>query len=269
MLVVEEIKEKRTRFAGATKKQLKLVNPSVDSRASKAHPELEPHLGKSYLRICGEQRTSIPDFFDHLPDVRDVDVSINKLETLPESLWRATQITKLSIGFNPLKTLPEGIGQLKALTSLSLRGCPFETLPDALAGAKKLTELRLSECEKLNVDAALFVIAKLSKLKLLTLPLSHSLTSLAPLAQLPLKSLTLSGARVQCSSRLPAGLGQLKKLEDLDIEYADEVAQLPEAVEDVRALRIIFSKKFTDDDIRKSVASQPEKLYLRAFADTL
>jgi hypothetical protein len=137
-----------------------------------------------------------------------------------------------------------------------------------LAGAKNLTRLIITECEELDVDAALQVIAKLPKLKELSLPLSGTLTSLTALGQLPLKSLTLSGARVQHPERLPAGLGLLKKLTNLDIEYADDI-QLPESPEDIRPLRLLFSKKFTDDDIRQSILKQPEKLYLQAFVKTL
>jgi hypothetical protein len=269
VLVVEDIKAKRTRFASATKKQFKLVKSPVVPGADKATPDMIPFLGKTNVGMCSEQRTSLPEFFEHLPDLRELDVSINRLETLPESLWRATQLTSLDLSFNPLKTLQDGIGNMKALRSLLLRGCPLETLPDALAGAKNLTNLRVTECKELDVDKALLVIAKLPKLKELSLPLSHTLTSLAPLAHLPLKSLLLQGSSVQHPSRLPSGLGQLKKLTDLRIEYADDIAQLPEAPEDVSALRLLFSKHFTDDDIRQSALKQPSKLYLRAFADTL
>jgi Leucine-rich repeat (LRR) protein len=269
LLVVEDIKAKQTRFASATKKQFKLMKPPIVAGADKATPDMIPYLGKSYVRMCGEQRTSIPEFFKHLPDLRELDVSINRIETLPESLWQATQLTYLDLSFNPLKTLPDGIAKMKALCTLSLRGCPLAALPDTLAGAKNLTKLIVTECEELDVDAALLVIAKLPKLKELSLPLSGSLTSLAPLAQLQMKSLLLNGIHVQHPSRLPAGLSQLKKLTDLRIEYADDIAQLPEAPDDVRSLRLLFAKRFTDDDIRQSALKQPEKLYLRAFVDTL
>ena len=269
VLVVEEIKAKQTRFAGTTKKLLKLVKPPVAKGAAKPSAELIPFLGKTSVRMISEQRTSLPEFFEHLPDLRELDVSSNRLETLPDSLWRAVQLTSLDLGYNPLKTLPDGIANMKALTSLWLRSCPLKALPDALAGAKNLTSLNITGCEALDADAALLVIAKLPKLKALALPLSRSLTSLTPLAQLPLKSLVLSGSYVQHPNRLPSGLGQLKKLTDLRIEYADDIAQLPEAPEDVRALRLLFSKRFTDDDIRQSAHKQPAKLYMRAFVETL
>ncbi len=269
LLVVEEIKAKQTRFAGATEKQLKMVKQPVDSGTGKTPSELLPFLGKTSVRIASEQLNSLPKFFEHLPDLRELDLSLNRLEMLPESLWHATQLTALDVSFNPLKVLPEGIANLKALRSLSLRGCPITVLPDALAGAKNLTELNLTECAELDIDAAVLVLAKLPKLRELSLPLSCSLTSLASLAQLPLKSLLLKGANVQRPSRLPAGLGQLQKLTDLRIEYADDVAELPESKEDIHALRLLFSKRFTDDDIRQSALKQPSKLYLQAFADTL
>jgi len=195
ILIAEDIKEKRTLFAGATKKHLKLV-----------------------------QQQAAP--------------AADKKET-------------------------------KSTTSLSFRGSKIHEPPASLADEKNLTELNLTECENLDVDKALLVIAKLPKLKELSLPLSQSLTSLAPLANVPIKTLYLRGTHVKHPDRLPSGLSQLKKLKDLRIEYADDIAQLPEAAEDIRALRLLFSPKFTDDDIRQSAARQPEKLYLQAFVKTL
>ncbi len=274
VIIVEDLKTKRTQVAATTKKHLQSIKQTVapETKKTAAAPttkEMKPHLGKAYIRMVSEQRTSLPDFFEHLPDLRELDVSINKLETLPESLWRATQITDLDLGFNPLKELPEGIGNMKALRTLSLRGCQIETLPQALTGAKNISNLILTECTKLDVDKALQIIAQLPKLKDLSLPLSRSLTSLAPLANLPLKELYLSGVYVEHPDRLPAGLGQLKKLTSLRIQYANNVALLPENPEDVKALRLIFNKNFTDEDIRNSAKKQPEVLYLQAFVKTL
>lgn len=268
IIVVEDIKSKQTRFAGVTARHLKLVMPSTP-KGAKSSPELKPFIGKPHVRIVAEQRTSLPDFFDELPDLRELEVSSNRLTALPESLLRAEQLTSLDLSFNPIDDLPAGIAGLKSLRSLSLRGCPIKTLPEALPEIKTLSNLNLSECAELDVDRALSVISRMPKLKDLTLPLSRSLTSLAPLANLSLKSLYLSGASVQHPDRLPSGLGQLKKLADLRIEYADDVAKLPDSAEDLNALRLIFSRKFTDDDIRKSVAKQMEKLYLQAFVKTL
>ncbi len=273
ILVMEEVKAKRTICVCATMDQLQAFTAPAAAPTGMLAPELQqiltPLLGKASVRMASERRTSLPDFFDHLPDLREIDVSSNRLETLPDSLWRATALTTLDISFNPLTRLADGIGNLKALRSLSLRGCPIPYLSDALGGAKHLTKLILSECEELDVDAALAVIAKLPKLKDLTLPLSRSLTSLAPLAHLPLKALQLNGFSVARPDRLPAGLGQLKKLTDLRIEYADDIALLPVALDDVHALRLLFAKRFTDADIRRSALQQPSKLYLQAFADTL
>lgn len=238
VLVVEEIKARTTRVAASTKKQLKLVEPPGKKNIPGVSAEAEPYLGMSYVRMVGEERTTLPEFFEHLPDLRDLDVSINRIGTLPESLWRAVQITSLDLSFNPVKVIPDGIGNLKALRSLHLRRCPIEVLPDALVGANNLTRLIITECSQLDVDRALLVIAQLPKLKDLSLPLSRTLTSLAPLARLPLKSLYLNGVYVTRPARLPSGLGQLKKLKDFRVEYADDVTQLPEAPEDIEALRL-------------------------------
>lgn len=271
LLIVEDLKAKETRCACTTEDQLNAIREPAGASniAPELAKEIAPYAGKSHVRIVSEKRTSIPDMFDHLPEMRELDLSSNQLQTLPDSLWRAKELTSIDLSFNPLTTLPDGLGNLKSLRSLSLRGCAFQTLPIALAGAKNLTKLLLTECVDLDVDAALQVIAKLTKLKDLSLPLSPSLTTLAPIAHLPLKSLQINGLYVKTPDRLPSGLGQLKKLTDLRIEYADEVAGLPEAQEDIQALRLLFGKRFTDDDIRKSATRQPEKRYLQAFAATL
>jgi hypothetical protein len=273
IVLVEDIKAKQTRCACTTMDQINAfkatVAPSEDKLALELSPLLIPLLGKSRLRMVAAQLESFPDIFDYLRDLRELDVSSNGLEALPDSLWRATELIAMDISFNSMTTLTDGIGNLKSLRSLSLRGCPLRKLPSGLTGAKQLTKLNLSACAELDVDAALEVIAKLPKLKDLTLPLSISLTSLAPLAHLPLKSLQLNGIHVRHPDRLPAGLGQLHKLSDLRIEYADDIAQLPANQEDIDALRLLFSKRFTYADIRQSALMQPSKLYLRAFADSL
>jgi hypothetical protein len=176
---------------------------------------------------------------------------------------------ELDLSHQPLTDVADAIGNADTLRALNLRGCPITSLPACLVGAKKLEKLLLAECAKLDVDAALVIIAQLPKLKTLGLPLSRSLTTLKPLAKLPLRSLTLVGANVPLAKQLPAGIGQLKKLTDLRIEYADAVATLPRAPADVQALRLLFHRRFSDDDIRKSAKAQPEKKYLAAFVKTL
>lgn len=211
-------------------------------------------------------------FAQNIPIPKDpnkVDLSMQKLEVLPDSVWSNKKATYLNLSFNKFKELPEQIGELKELRELWLRGCLIETLPDSLAKAKNLKKLIVSECQYLDVEKTLQVITKLTKLEVLWMPLSEKLTSLAPLAKLPLKHLRLSGIYVKRPDRLPAGLAQLKKLTNLDIEYADEIELLPEAKEDIDALRVIFSKKFTIDDIRKSIAKQPEVRYLQEYLKTL
>jgi hypothetical protein len=177
--------------------------------------------------------------------------------------------SELDLSHRPLTDVSDAIGDVRELRALNLRGCPIASLPAALLGAKKLEKLLLAECGQLDVDAALVIIAQLPKLKTLGLPLSRSLTTVSPLAKLPLRSLTLVGANVAQALQLPAGIGQLEKLTDLRIEYADAVAILPKAPADVQALRLLFHPRFSDDDIRKSAKAQPEKKYLAAFVKTL
>jgi Leucine-rich repeat (LRR) protein len=118
----------------------------------------------------------------------------------------------LDLSRNPLAELPAAIGQAKNLRALFLRGCKLAALPASRSACKNLQSLWLEECAELDVDVALQVIAQLPKLKMLSLPLSRSLTSLAPLSASKLRTLWLRGNGVELGERLPAGLGKLPQL---------------------------------------------------------
>jgi hypothetical protein len=229
--------------------------------------ESSSELDGKQVRLSGQKRESLPDIFEQLTELQQLDVSINALRSVPESLWRAPALEVLDLSHNPLETLSAAISGAPRLRSLGLRSCALKSLPDALPN--RLEAIFLTGCDQLDVDQALHVLAKLPKLKQLSLPLSTSLTTLAPLAGSALKSLELAGNGVKLPRQLPAGLGQLSKLRDLRITYADEIAILPRAAEDVQALRLLFSKRFSDADIRKSASAQPQVRYLTAFVKTL
>lgn len=122
-------------------------------------------------------------------------------EYAPVNATKTPAPIDLDLSGKPLVDVSDAIGNVQALRSLNLRGCPITTLPAALVGAKKLEKLLLAECDKLDVPAALVIIAQLPRLKTLGLPLSPSLTTLEPLAKLPLRSLTLVGANVALERR--------------------------------------------------------------------
>jgi hypothetical protein len=268
----DTIEESRaTRYAESGRE---LVTQIVQQLAAELVPAATPAeppnpLAGPQVRLMGQKLETLPYPFEQLKELTELDLSINRLTAVPDSLWRAPALRVLDLSHNPLAKLSDAVGQAKELRSLGLRSTALTELPEGLATAKKLEKIYLSGCAKLKVDSVLHVLARLPKLKELSLPLSKSLTTLAPLAGSGLKSLVLAGNGVELAGQIPAGLGQLPKLADLRIEYADAIAQLPRATEDVRALRLLFAKRFSDDDIRKSARAQPENLYLAAYAKTL
>jgi len=247
---------------------LKLLQELRSFDAPEAEAEAAPYAQQKTLRFASEKRDSLPDIFDQLTLLTELDASMNRLQAVPDSLWRAPSLRILDLSHNPLTSLSAAVGNAKSLRSLGLRSCELATLPPELAQLKNLEALYLTGCAKLEVDAALRVIAHLPKLKDLALPLSRSLTTLAPLAGTKLKALRLAGNGVDLPPRLPDGIGQLLKLKDLRIEYADDVAE-PRAAEDVRALRLLFHPRFGAADMRKAAQGKPHVRYLAAFIRTL
>jgi hypothetical protein len=268
-IVVETSKPASTRVACADQRLLGKLEDASATKLTAPTKLLAPFADKASVRLPFAKLTSLPDVFESLPMLAELDVSGNQLTVLPDSLWRAPALKKLDLSRNPLTTLPDLLGQAQRLESLFLRGCKLALLPRTLADCKRLQHLWLEECAELDVDAALQVIARLPKLKELSLPLSRTLSTLAPLAASKVRTLWLRGNGVALPERLPAGIGQLPQLKDLRIEYADGVAGLPKSQADVRALRLLFHPRFSDADIRKSARAQPEKRYLAAFASTL
>lgn len=81
------------------------------------------------------------------PDkVYSLDLSMQKLEELGDSIAIFTNLESLDISFNRFVALPESLSQLKNLKYLSISGCyDLETIPDGLNSLTNLEELRIED----------------------------------------------------------------------------------------------------------------------------
>ena len=75
---------------------------------------------------------------------KTLDLSGQRLTTLPPELGRLTALTRLDLANNRLTTLPPEIGQLTALTQLFLINNQLTTLPPELGRLTALRELFLA-----------------------------------------------------------------------------------------------------------------------------
>ena len=75
--------------------------------------------------------------------LKELDLSNNKLEEIPESISNMTSLEKLSLNRNVITNLPETIGDMQSLKILELWDNELETLPDEIKDLKTLQELEM------------------------------------------------------------------------------------------------------------------------------
>ena len=77
--------------------------------------------------------------------MQELNLSWNRLETLPKEIGELKRLQELHIYWNQLKTLPKEIRELKKLKVLDLSGNRLETLPKEIGGLANLRGLYLYE----------------------------------------------------------------------------------------------------------------------------
>ena len=85
--------------------------------------------------------------------VYSLDLSMQKIEELGDSISLFVNLESLDISFNRFKSLPESIISLPNLKYLSISGCyDLETIPDNLQKLSNLEELRVEDMMALPHD---------------------------------------------------------------------------------------------------------------------
>uniref|UniRef100_A0A8C3N349 Uncharacterized protein n=1 Tax=Geospiza parvula TaxID=87175 RepID=A0A8C3N349_GEOPR len=97
------------------------------------------HLDLSFNRL-----STLPSCILHLPSLRVLLVSHNCLVTLPEDFGCLSKLTFFSAMKNQLKDLPQSIGELSMLQDLDLSENALELLPEEVGNLHNCTELDLS-----------------------------------------------------------------------------------------------------------------------------
>ncbi|CAN6457906.1 unnamed protein product [Victoria cruziana] len=130
-------------------------------------PEKEAWAGAERISLAGNQITSLhqnpyspnlvalslhanpslssisPEFFDQMAELRFLDLSLTKLDSLPESVCKLVKLRSLDLGFNRCLKNIAHIGTLRELLVLDLSGTPLEELPEEIGELTQLRELLL------------------------------------------------------------------------------------------------------------------------------
>ncbi|CAN8214824.1 unnamed protein product [Coccothraustes coccothraustes] len=144
------------------------------------------HLDLSFNRL-----STLPGCILHLPSLRVLLVSHNSLVTLPEDFGCLSKLTFFSAMKNQLKDLPQSIGELSMLQDLDLSENALEMLPEEVGNLHNCTELDLSGNCLLSIPDSLANLKSLRRLHLhsnLLVTVPASLASLPNLSRLDLQN---------------------------------------------------------------------------------
>ncbi|MHA1232721.1 MAG: leucine-rich repeat domain-containing protein [Candidatus Helarchaeota archaeon] len=184
-----------------------------------------------YLNLSMNKLKTLPDFFHKLESLQELYLGINQLRTLPESFGNLKSLRELYLGVNKLRTLPDSFGNMSSLQILNLSKNELTTLPESFSNLKSLRILSLSNNQLRTLPES---FGNLKSLQILDLRYNQ-LTTL-PESFGNLKSLQELYLGVNQLRTLPESFGSLKSLQILDLSSIG-LRILPESFGDLKSLR--------------------------------
>jgi len=150
--------------------------------------------------------------YNSIDSIVKLDLSINKLESLPKLFGNLSNLQKLDLGDNNLNSLPESFGRLSNLQKLDLGSNKLKSLPVSFGNLSNLQEVDLGDN---NLEILLESFGNLSNLQKLDLSINNleilpeSFGNFSNLQNLDLGSNKLKN--------LPVRFGNLSNLQNLDL----------------------------------------------------
>ncbi|MFX1323465.1 MAG: leucine-rich repeat domain-containing protein [Promethearchaeota archaeon] len=174
-------------------------------------PEALKYLSSLKILILRyNQLTKLPNWIKKLDCLEVLNVNVNSLNQLSDSIGELKNLKELLLWQNELNYLPNPIGNLKNLEILNLRLNQIKELPSSIGKLSSLKELNLHDNQLIWLPDS---IGSLNKLEILNLSWN-------------------------CIKALPESLGELTKLKTLDLER-NELVSLPENIGSLSSLKYL------------------------------
>ncbi len=148
-----------------------------------------------------------------LQKLEKLDLSVNRIGTLPEIIGKLINLKALEVSHNELTELPDSIGNLANLKELLLDNNQLTKLPESIGNLVNLQELLLYNSQLTELPESFGKLVNLQLLRLDNNQLTELPESIGGLLNLEL--LDLMGNKLE---ELPKTIIKLKKLRVLDIK---------------------------------------------------
>ncbi|KAF7139543.1 hypothetical protein RHSIM_Rhsim07G0125000 [Rhododendron simsii] len=173
----------------------------------------------------------LPVSLGKLSNVYELNLSQNHIMALPATIGSLLALTKLDIHSNQLINLPESFGELVNLTDLDLHANMLKSLPPSFGDLNNLSNLDLSSNHFTHLPDLIGKLTSLKKLNVETNELEElpfSIGSCSSIVELRLDFNQLKA--------LPEAIGKLEGLEILSLHY-NKVKRLPTTIGNLSKLR--------------------------------
>src|SRR3990167_8007084 len=183
----------------------------TDENRQEAKLRIENFLNdesKNILDLSSLSLTSLPPIFNADPFIKrltKLDISNNRLTSLPGEIGGLRALQRLLVSFNQLTSLPAEIGRLQALKHLWVSKNQLTSLPAEIGGLQALRELWVNNNQLTSLPAEIGGLQALQELNVA----SNRLTS------------------------LPAEIGRLQALQRLDVSYNNTLTGVPREIFDL------------------------------------
>lgn len=185
--------------------------------------------GATSLDLSGLKLRELPDRIADLTNLRDLDLSENRLTGLPA----LPHLTGLDLSGNRLTEVPSVLARLPQLRHLHINRTGIAALPDWLGDLTGLEELNLGGNRLTGLPDWIGDLPALSQLILVSNPLKEPLTMLGRLTGL--KHLELGGVALKA---LPGWLAGMTELASLGLGY-NQISDIPEWLGDLGGLEFV------------------------------
>lgn len=190
---------------------------------------IDPGIGALFNRE-GKWLKFLPESINKLQKLRILDISDNRINTLPDEITVLTGLEYLNIAANGMMTLPADIGNLEKLEYLDVSYNKLNDLPKSFWDLQSLTTIEANFNQFYRIESGIGNLVLLKNLNF-----SHNRIKDIPNTIGSLKSLETFNLSFNKISGLPDSFCGLNRLKTLDLT-ANSLPELPEKFGELIAL---------------------------------